>query len=485
MKVLAAIFTSFSLCIFCLSTFQSFAQVSEQDSLALVAFYNAMDGPNWDDNTGWFNGPINTWTGITLTNDRVTEVLLFNNNLSGEIPTIIGQLSELKILSLYLNSISGELPDVLGNLLNLEELVLSKNEISGTVPASLNNLTSLKKLVLLSNELTSPLPDLGNLQQLEEIVLGQNDFSGPFPAWILELSKLRFISFQNMGLTGELPPDILEVLPVLDGLKLYGNQLEGDVAEWFRGTSVLNELSIGNNNFRGYLNDGVVDPEITRFEINGNQIEGIPDFSAAINQKSWFYIQENKLGFEELQKAINVETWDNGNSVGLGPQNQLLSAESFIVKNGDEISIQSGSSSDLDQYQWYMDGEEIPGANSRELEIGSYSDADAGLYHCVISHPDFDFELERSPVTLQTDGTTSTDEVSIHDLTLYPNPASSHIALSGQLIHSATVYDTYGREQLSSRDSRLDIDALAPGLYFVKIQTEAGTITKEFMKSGY
>ncbi len=34
------------------------AQVTEQDSLALVALYNATDGSNWADNTNWLTAPV-------------------------------------------------------------------------------------------------------------------------------------------------------------------------------------------------------------------------------------------------------------------------------------------------------------------------------------------------------------------------------------------------------------------------------------------
>ena len=48
------------------------AQVAEDDSLALVALYNATAGPNWTDNTNWLTTPVSQWNGGTLTGDWVT-----------------------------------------------------------------------------------------------------------------------------------------------------------------------------------------------------------------------------------------------------------------------------------------------------------------------------------------------------------------------------------------------------------------------------
>jgi len=59
------------------------------DSLALVALYNATDGANWD-NTWDLSQPMNTWHGVTLnTNGCVQRLDLYNNNLTGELPALV------------------------------------------------------------------------------------------------------------------------------------------------------------------------------------------------------------------------------------------------------------------------------------------------------------------------------------------------------------------------------------------------------------
>ena len=62
------------------------AQVAEDDSLALVALYNATDGPNWSDNTNWLTAPMPQWNGVTITGVRVTRLDLRSNRLTGSIP---------------------------------------------------------------------------------------------------------------------------------------------------------------------------------------------------------------------------------------------------------------------------------------------------------------------------------------------------------------------------------------------------------------
>ena len=61
---------------------------------------------------------------------------LYDNELSGEIPSELGRLTNLRALRLDGNELSGEIPPELGSLTNLEELYLG-NELRGCIPAGL------------------------------------------------------------------------------------------------------------------------------------------------------------------------------------------------------------------------------------------------------------------------------------------------------------------------------------------------------------
>src|SRR5512139_1067982 len=78
----------------------SSAQVSIQDSLALVSFYHATGGDQWTNNTKWLNGPVGEWYGVTLAGNRVSQLKLDDNGLAGYIPDAIGALTGLEELSI-------------------------------------------------------------------------------------------------------------------------------------------------------------------------------------------------------------------------------------------------------------------------------------------------------------------------------------------------------------------------------------------------
>ena len=97
------------------------AQVNVKDSLALVDLYNSTNGPGWYNHNNWLTGPVKNWYGIYLTNDgkRVYWIRLYYNNLTGTIPSSLGDLSSLNNIDLHGNQLSGGIPPELGNLSNL------------------------------------------------------------------------------------------------------------------------------------------------------------------------------------------------------------------------------------------------------------------------------------------------------------------------------------------------------------------------------
>ena len=100
---------------------------AETDREALVAFYNATDGENWNSSDNWLSdAPLGEWEGVYTNEDgRVGRMELVRYGLSGEIPPELGSLSNLRELHLRGNELSGEIPAGLGSLSNLEILDLA------------------------------------------------------------------------------------------------------------------------------------------------------------------------------------------------------------------------------------------------------------------------------------------------------------------------------------------------------------------------
>ncbi len=71
-------------------------------------------------------------------------LVLRSNQLSGSIPSALGNLDELRILKLDNNRLSGSIPQTLGLLVRLEELSVAGNpQLSGSIPDELCRLSTL------------------------------------------------------------------------------------------------------------------------------------------------------------------------------------------------------------------------------------------------------------------------------------------------------------------------------------------------------
>ena len=153
------------------------------DRGALVALYNATDGPNWVNNENWLtDAPLGEWYGVdTDAAGRVVRIDLggqwdnetreyISHGLRGELPAELANLTELTTLSLSGNGLTGPIPPELGNLTELTSLELSYNRLADAIPPELGDLAALTSLDLRRNNLTGPIPpELGNLAALESL----------------------------------------------------------------------------------------------------------------------------------------------------------------------------------------------------------------------------------------------------------------------------------------------------------------------------
>eukprot|EP00814_Leptocylindrus_danicus_P010486 CAMPEP_0116041832 /NCGR_PEP_ID=MMETSP0321-20121206/25309_1 /TAXON_ID=163516 /ORGANISM="Leptocylindrus danicus var. danicus, Strain B650" /LENGTH=438 /DNA_ID=CAMNT_0003522153 /DNA_START=173 /DNA_END=1489 /DNA_ORIENTATION=- len=129
----------------------------------LLELFDALNGTYWNHNRGWREERIFCdWTGVKCDDDqqeKVTQLRLEQNDMSGTIPSEIGLLKYLKIIDFRLNSIRGTLPTEIGNLSNLVLLSLRSNDLTGSIPTELGLCKSLKELYVYRNEFTGQMPN--------------------------------------------------------------------------------------------------------------------------------------------------------------------------------------------------------------------------------------------------------------------------------------------------------------------------------------
>ncbi len=204
------------------------SEIPAAECQALVTFYEATEGANWDDQTGWLetNTPC-SWYGVACADGHVDSLGLYYNNLQGQLPAALADLSGLRVLDLHNNAIAGAIPPEIGRLSSLVDLDLSVNQISGSLPATLGDLAALEWLMLPHNQISGPIPsELGKLTALHTLHLSDNRLSGAIPESLANGKALATIRLRNNQLSGSIPFGLGQ-LPALYEVDLSFNQLTG------------------------------------------------------------------------------------------------------------------------------------------------------------------------------------------------------------------------------------------------------------------
>ncbi|KAF7077216.1 hypothetical protein CFC21_081792 [Triticum aestivum] len=167
---------------------------------------------------------------------NLTSFDLSGNRVIGPLPLDFGAPG-LRTLLLYNNMISGAIPSSLCSLRALRLLDLSRNGLNGSITDCLVNESStnmtglgIANLSLRNNKLSGEFPSL--LQKCPRLIfldLGHNQFSGTLPAWIGEkLLSLSFLRLRSNMFYGPIPVELSKLVN-LQYLDLAYNNISGSI----------------------------------------------------------------------------------------------------------------------------------------------------------------------------------------------------------------------------------------------------------------
>lgn len=280
-----------------------------------------------------------------LTNCSSLQVLaLFQNQLAGQLPSSVGNLSsQLQYLLLGNNKISGSVPSSIGNLQGLTSLGLDSNNFDGLITNWVGNFKIMEKLFLSKNSFVGPIPSsIGNLSRLFSLTLASNKFEGPIPATIVQLQHLQFLDFSDNQLNGRIPVGMFNLQAAIT-FDLSHNSLNGIIPREIGNTKQLSEIDISSNKIAGEIPETLGNCESFETIIMGNNfLDGkIPLSLANLKNLQLLDLSHNSLsgpvpGFLGSLKMLHILDLSYNHLQGEVPRNGVFTNASALILTGNQ-----------------------------------------------------------------------------------------------------------------------------------------------------
>jgi hypothetical protein len=132
-------------------------------------------------------------------------------------------------------------------------------------------------------------------------------------------------------------------------------------------------------------------------------------------------------------------------------------------------------------YQWFLDGAVIPGANTSLITAttrGSYTVRVTDSTGCA--------DTANAYIYNGSGGGTGVGTISVSDIHVYPNPASSYIRVEAPIKVNVRILSVDGKVVVTQNDANsINISGLANGMYMIMIYDEENLLLKtvKFAKS--
>ena len=261
-----------------------------------------------------------------------------NNELSGDIPSELGRLRDLWVLSLSGNTLSGCVPQGLRYVLinDFPDLGLP---FCGPPTPAVSDSMDREALVALYNA-TDGANWTNNANWLSDAPIGEW-----YGVTVDSNGRVIGLNLYNTGLRGEVPPE-LGGLTALQALSLENNRLSGEIPQELGNLTALQALNLRDNRLSGEIPSELSHLiNLKALALGGNQLSGeIPPWFGSLRNLSWLLIDDNLLSGEippELGGIANLRILflsDNRLSGEVPPEFGNLTNLSWLFLSGNELS---------------------------------------------------------------------------------------------------------------------------------------------------
>nr|GMD50678.1 probable LRR receptor-like serine/threonine-protein kinase At3g47570 [Ipomoea batatas] len=187
---------------------------------------------------------LNLWHNLFGSNDPLNDLAFI---------TSLSNCTNLNYFAIAINKFEGIIPSEIGELHKLQLLSIGKNQISGKMPLTLFNLTSLASISLHNNNFDGNIPsNVENFRNLNEWYMNNNKLDGTIPQQVFNLPSLsKYLCLSHNSFTGPLSPAVGK-LKTLTALDISGNKLSGKIPDTIGDCLSLEYLDMHDNLFEEY-----------------------------------------------------------------------------------------------------------------------------------------------------------------------------------------------------------------------------------------
>ncbi|XP_066340993.1 receptor-like protein EIX1 [Miscanthus floridulus] len=296
--------------------------------------------------------------------NKLQELDLYWNQLTGMLPRWIGQLTSLVVLNLGQNNITGSLPISVGQLTGLQTLDLSGNNLNGHVPYEIGMLSNLTNLNLNGNKLDGVITEehLVSARSLKYIDLSYNalkieissDWQPPFrldtayfascqmgplfPSWLKWHVNIINLNISSAGIADKLPQWFFDAFSNVRIMDISNNQLN-ETLPTDMGSMSLEELYLRSNQLTGQI--PTLPPDISFLDLSNNFLSGpLPSAVGSTNLDTLSLFSNRLTGHipESFCKYQQLSVLDLSNNFLEGEPPLCLKVMDYVALSNNSLS---------------------------------------------------------------------------------------------------------------------------------------------------
>ncbi|CAD6255164.1 unnamed protein product [Miscanthus lutarioriparius] len=248
--------------------------------------------------------------------NKLQELDLGWNHLTGMLPRWMGQFMSLVVLDLGRNYITGHVPYEMGKLSNLTHLDLKRNKLDGTITEEhFASARSLQYIDLSYNALKIEISsDWQPPSTLEYVLFASCQMGPPFPGWLQWNVSITDLDISSAGIADRIPQWFSDAFSNVEFMNISNNQLNGTLPADMGSMSLLS-LYLSSNKLTGQI--PTLPPNIHTLDLSNNFLSGpLPSATRSTNLR-YLSLFSNRLtghipeSFCKYQQLIVLDLSNN------------------------------------------------------------------------------------------------------------------------------------------------------------------------------